>query len=245
MSDTGDSLTALLAQAGAGDARARDALFATLYDELHRLAEAQLRRSAGPITLGTTTLLHEAYVQLSKREQLSFPDRNRFFGDAARAMRGLILNYVRDRRAQKRGGELTFTSLDDTDVAAATPSEDLEPLDRALEELAALEPALAELVDLRVFCGLSFAEIATIRRTRLGQGPRAALHLPGRKGPHRVASSDRSASARCVVRAAGPTVACSCASASAASSRAAFTSPRPRFATASSSNALPRCHDGA
>jgi len=163
MSNTGDSLTALLAQADAGDARARDALFATLYDELHRLAESQLRRSAGPITLGTTTLLHEAYVQLSKREQLSFPDRNRFFGYAARAMRGLILNYVRDRRAQKRGGELTFTSLDDTDVAAATPAEDLEPLDRALEELAALEPALAELVDLRFFCGLSFAEIATIR----------------------------------------------------------------------------------
>jgi len=78
-------------------------------------------------------------------------------------MRGLILNYVRDRRAQKRGGELTFTSLDDTDVAAAMPSVDLEPLDRALEELATLEPALAELVDLRFFCGLSFAEIATIR----------------------------------------------------------------------------------
>jgi RNA polymerase sigma factor (TIGR02999 family) len=94
---------------------------------------------------------------------LSFPDRNRFFGYAARAMRGLILNYVRDRRAQKRGGELTFTSLDETDVAAATPSEDLEQLDHALVELAALEPTLAELVDLRFFCGLSFAEIATIR----------------------------------------------------------------------------------
>jgi DNA-directed RNA polymerase specialized sigma24 family protein len=78
-------------------------------------------------------------------------------------MRGLILNYVRDRRAQKRGGELTFTSLDDKDVAAAVPAEDLEALDRALGELAALEPALAELVDLRFFCGFSFAEIATIR----------------------------------------------------------------------------------
>jgi RNA polymerase sigma factor (TIGR02999 family) len=163
MSDTGDSLATLLARADAGDARARDPLFATLYDELHRLAEAQLRRSAAPITLGVTTLLHEAYLQLSKRGQLSFPDRNRFFGYASRAMRGLIVNYVRDRRAQKRGGGLTFTSLDETDAAAATPSEDLEGLDRALGELAALEPALAELVDLRFFCGLSFAEIATIR----------------------------------------------------------------------------------
>jgi RNA polymerase sigma factor (TIGR02999 family) len=163
VSNTGDSLTSLLALADAGDARARDALFATLYDELHRLAEAQLRRSGGSITLGATTLLHEAYLHVSKREQLSFPDRNRFFGYAARAMRGLILNYVRDRRAQKRGGELTFTSIDDTDVAAATPSEDLEQLNHALEELAALEPSLAELVDLRFFCGFSFTEIATIR----------------------------------------------------------------------------------
>jgi RNA polymerase sigma factor (TIGR02999 family) len=161
--NTGDSLTSLLAQADAGDARARDQLFATLYDELHRLAEAQLHRSHAPITLGATTLLHEAYLQVSNREQLSFPDRSRFFGYAARAMRGLILNYVRNRRAQKRGGELTFTSLDDADVAAATPAEDLEHLNHALEELAALEPSLAELVDLRFFCGFSFAEIAALR----------------------------------------------------------------------------------
>ena len=120
VSNSSNSLTALLAQADAGDPHARDQLFATLYDELHRLAEAQLRRSHGPITLGPTTLLHEAYLRVSSREQLSFPDRNRFFGYAARAMRGLILNYVRDRRAQKRGGELTFTSLEDTDVAAGT-----------------------------------------------------------------------------------------------------------------------------
>jgi RNA polymerase sigma factor (TIGR02999 family) len=163
MSNTNDSLTTLLAKADAGDVRARDILFATLYEELHHLAEAQLRRSAGPITLGATTLLHEAYLHVSRREQLSFPDRNRFFGYAARAMRGLILNYVRDRRAQKRGGELTFTSLDDKDLAAADPAEDLLSLDRALDELSALEPALAELVDLRFFSGFSFAEIATIR----------------------------------------------------------------------------------
>jgi RNA polymerase sigma factor (TIGR02999 family) len=163
VSNTGDSLTSLIAQADAGDARARDQLFATLYDELHRLAEAQLHRSPGRITLGPTTLLHEAYLQVSNREQLSFPDRNRFFGYAARAMRGLIVNYVRERRAQKRGGEMTFTSLPYTEFAAATPPEDLEPLNHALEELATLEPSLAELVDLRFFCGFSLAEIATLR----------------------------------------------------------------------------------
>lgn len=163
MPDPSDSFALLLGKADEGDARARDALFATLYDELHRLAQAQLRRSTGSVTLGATTLLHEAYLHISKREQLSFPDRNRFFGYAARAMRGLILNYARDRRAQKRGGELTFTSLNEMDVTAATPPEDLEELDRALGDLAGLEPTLAQLVDLRFFCGLSFAEIATIR----------------------------------------------------------------------------------
>jgi RNA polymerase sigma factor (TIGR02999 family) len=162
VNDSADSLASLLERAESGDRRAREALFAALYDELHRLAEGQLRRSHGPITLGATTLLHEAYLQLSKRGEVSFPDRNRFFGYAARAMRGLILNYVRDRRAQKRGGELTFTTLDDKDVAVER-SRELERLDAALEELAALEPALAELVDLRFFCGLSFAEIATLR----------------------------------------------------------------------------------
>ena len=156
-------MNTLLAKAASGDTRARDTLFATLYDELHRLAEAQLRRSGGPITLGATTLLHEAYLSVSHKEQLSFADRARFFGYAARAMRGLILNYVRDRQAQKRGGELTFTSLDNVSVAAYERPEELEQLDRALEELAALEPQLAELVDLRFFCGLSFSEIATIR----------------------------------------------------------------------------------
>ena len=163
VSDLTDSWGALLERAEAGDGSARAALFAALYDELHQLAEAQLRRSSGRITLGATTLLHEAYLHLSKREHLSFPDRGRFFGYAARAMRGLILNYVRDRRAQKRGGELTFTTLTDGDAVAAAPSPDLERLNEALEELAELEPALAELVDLRFFCGLSFAEIAGLR----------------------------------------------------------------------------------
>jgi RNA polymerase sigma factor (TIGR02999 family) len=158
-----DSVNSLLARADAGDVPARDALFEALYHELHRLAEAQLRRSGGPITLGTTTLLHEAYLSVSNRENLSFVDRNRFFGYAARAMRGLVLNYVRDRRVQKRGGELTFTSLDEANAAAYERPEELEQLDRALEELSALEPELAELVDLRFFGGLSFAEMASIR----------------------------------------------------------------------------------
>lgn len=163
MADTrGSSLAGMVAGADAGDADAKAALFTALYDDLHRLAQSHLRRSAGPLTLGATTLLHEAYLSIAGRDQTAFPDRNRFFGYASRAMRGLVINYVRDRRAIKRGGDLTFTTLDDQ-IAPAEAGPDLTAIGAALDELAAVEPALAELVDLKFFCGFSFVEIAEMR----------------------------------------------------------------------------------
>jgi RNA polymerase sigma factor (TIGR02999 family) len=158
-----DTLGALAARADTGDAEAKGALFTALYAELHRLAQSHLRRTAGPLTLGATTLLHEAYLDLAKRDAAAFPDRNRFLGYASRAMRGLVINYVRDKRVQKRGGDLTFVELDESRAAAADASAELEALDEALDELAALQPDLAELVDLKFFCGFSFAEIAAMR----------------------------------------------------------------------------------
>jgi RNA polymerase sigma factor (TIGR02999 family) len=166
MSDVPPSLTDLAARADGGDAQARDVLFETLYGELHRLAQSHLYRSGGPITLGATTLLHEAYLSLAQRDGLAFPDRNRFLGYASRAMRGLIIGYVRNRTALKRGGELTFASTDAIDEApAAETPEELEALGRALDELAQIEPELAELVDLKFFCGFSIPEIAALRAT--------------------------------------------------------------------------------
>jgi len=153
----------LVARADAGDARAKDALFTALYEELHRLAQAHLHRSGGHLTLGATTLLHEAYLDISRRSAVAFPDRNRFLGYASRAMRGLVIDYVRQRKAQKRGGELTFTSLSDLPIAPQEVPTDLERLGAALAELGTLDEALAELVDLKFFCGFSFAEIAALR----------------------------------------------------------------------------------
>jgi RNA polymerase sigma factor (TIGR02999 family) len=157
-----DAIAGVVARADAGDPAARKALFAALYEELHRLAQAHLRRSGGPLTLSATTLLHEAYLDIARRGDLAFPDRNRFLGYASRAMRGLIIEYVRNRTASKRGGELTFTTLPD-DAASAEPSVDLDRLDTALKDLASIDPALAELVDLKFFCGFSFTEIAAMR----------------------------------------------------------------------------------
>ncbi len=158
------TLAELSIRSEGGDSVAKDALFAALYSELHRLAEAQLFRSGGNLTLGATTLLHEAYLDISSRERLAFPDRGRFMAYASRAMRGLVIDYVRSRGARKRGGELTFTTLDDAAGPVADPV-DVEQLGLALDELALLDPALAELVDLKFFCGFSFREIAALRHT--------------------------------------------------------------------------------
>ncbi len=158
-----DSLSTLVSRATSGDAAAKDALFAALYAELHRLAQAHVHKSGGNLTLSPTTLLHEVYLEIASREALAFPDRNRFHGYASRAMRGLIIDYIRSRTAQKRGADLTFTTLDDA-VVSSSPTADIEQLGAALDELSALDPSLAELVDLKFFCGFSHAEIAALRR---------------------------------------------------------------------------------
>src|SRR3954451_73402 len=103
-------LTTLLASAELGDRAAADALFTALYGELHRMARRELSRRGAGVTLGATTLLHDAYLDISVRER-AFPDRNRFMGYASRVMRGLIIDYARNRHALKRGGQFEITSM--------------------------------------------------------------------------------------------------------------------------------------
>jgi len=158
-----EALSRLLASAEAGDGSAADALFAALYAELHSLASRQLARSAGSVTMGTTTLLHEAYLSLSRRDALAFPDRDRFMGYAARVMRGLLIDYVRARKAQKRGGLFEIAPLADEMAEAVDEGDRLAAIGAAIDDLAVLDPALAQLVDLKFFCGFSFVEIAAMR----------------------------------------------------------------------------------
>jgi RNA polymerase sigma factor (TIGR02999 family) len=155
-------LDALIQRADQADTIAAEELFAMLYHELHRLAEQHLRRSGSSITLGPTTLLHEAYLNITGRDGVAFADRSRFLAYASRAMRGLVIDYARRRRAKKRGRHLEITLADEEAPAGGTAGE-LEQLSDALDELAKLEPMLAELVDLHFFCGFPFAEIATLR----------------------------------------------------------------------------------
>lgn len=183
------SMAALLAGAERGGLNGgqADTLFAALYRELHRLARRELHRGFGPLTLSATTLLHETYIDLCARG-LHFPDRGRFFAYAARAMRGLIVNHVRERRAVKRGGEFHFTSFDATGVADHMAAVDrLGPLSDALDALAQADPALAELVELKYFCGFDLVEIASMRgvneRTAQRHWDKARMFLKRALGP--------------------------------------------------------------
>jgi len=149
--------------AAAGDERVvADALFGTLYAELHRLARRELSRQ-GPGALGVTTLLHEAYLSISGREGTVFVDHARFMAYAARVMRGLIIDDVRRRKSEKRGGLFEITSLAVDHADSPNDPRSLIMISDALDELSEIEPGLAEVVDLKFFCGFSFAEIAAMR----------------------------------------------------------------------------------
>lgn len=175
------TISSLIAAAEQGDAAARQELFAALYAELHRLARRELARPGADVSLGVTTLLHEAYLDIAGRAAASFPDRARFMGYASRVMRGLIIDHVRHHRAQKRGGQFELTSMDTEVAENVRAMPELTRISEALDELATTDAALAELVDLKFFCGLSFDEIAAMRgvseRTVQRQWEKARIYL--------------------------------------------------------------------
>jgi RNA polymerase sigma factor (TIGR02999 family) len=146
-----------------GESLATKELFEALYGELHTIAEHSIRRGGSELTLGPTTLIHEAYLSVAGRDAAAFADKPRFLGYASRAMRGLVIDYARRRNAKKRarGFEITLTGADL--APPEPPGADLDALDEALGQLAAWAPSLAEVVDLHFFGGFTFAEIGEIR----------------------------------------------------------------------------------
>lgn len=175
-----DAIPTLIERAERGEPGVTEALFEALYAELHRLSKRQLARHSGAITLGATTLLHEAYLDIAARSANAYPDAARFMGYAARVMRGLIIDYARSHHAQKRGGRFEITSL----AAAhehAIDERELMDISDALDELSSIDRSLAEIVDLRFFCGFSFAEIASTQgiseRTAQRRWEKARIYL--------------------------------------------------------------------
>jgi len=152
------------ADASTGTVDARAELFTALYTQLRQIARSALRHSGPQLTVSPTTLLHEAYLKISAGDAVQFPDRSRFMAYASRSMRRLVIDFVRERCALKRGAAFEITSMPTEAANVAIDDErELERLSEALDELVTVDAALAELVDLKFFCGFSFAEIAAMR----------------------------------------------------------------------------------
>jgi RNA polymerase sigma factor (TIGR02999 family) len=151
------------AEAGSpGERDANAKLFAALYADLRRLADRELRRFPAA-AVSPTTLVHEAYLNLANRDGVHFADPGKCLGYVARAMRGVLIDFSRRHQAVKRGSEFKIVELNTQIGEDLSDDESLRHLSGALDELAQHEPALAELVDLKYFCGFSFGEIAKLR----------------------------------------------------------------------------------
>ena len=163
MTEAGE-ITVLLDAAHKGDRGAMDRVLATLYQELHTMARRQLAGQQGH-TLDATSLVHEAYLKLIGRGTgaAQFDDRAHFFAYAASAMRSVVVDYARQRLAQKRGGDLhRVTDLPEDIEGGIRLDEDMLGLDTALTRLTAVDPRLTHVVELRYFAGLSELEIAAL-----------------------------------------------------------------------------------
>jgi len=154
-------LTELLGRIQAGDTQARDALFAAAYGELHRLAHARLRDGGRDTVMDTTCLVHESYLRFVRAGELRAEDRRAFFAYASQVMRSVIVNSVRERIAQKRGGERPPHTIS-TRLGAEVPhaEETILAVHQALEALQKADPRLAQVAQMRYFGGYSEQEIA-------------------------------------------------------------------------------------
>jgi len=155
-------VTQLLQRIEQGDALAAESLLPLVYDELRQLAARQLSRERAGHTLNPTALVHEAYLRLVPQSDAApqWSSRGHFFGAAAEAMRRVLVDHARRKRAEKRGGGRHFVSLDEHDIAAPGRRRDLLALDAALTQFEQEQPQLAALVKLRYFAGLTMPQAA-------------------------------------------------------------------------------------
>ncbi len=152
-------ITRILSAIEQGDPSAAEQLMPLIYDELRKLAAQKMAQEAHGQTLQATALVHEAYVRLVDGEQAKHWDsRGHFFAAAAEAMRRILIENVRRKRAQKRGGGVRPLELADADLAVENSTVDLLALSDAIELLAAEDPVAADLAKVRIFAGLSVDE---------------------------------------------------------------------------------------
>jgi RNA polymerase sigma factor (TIGR02999 family) len=165
MNDHDVPLTQLLALAAAGERGALDRVFEALYPDLRRIAHARLRAQGGVAHLDTTSLVHESFLRLVDVAELALTDRKHFFTYAAKTMRNIIIDFAREHLAERRGGGQAALHLD-TQLANELPAADgdatLMRINDALLALEAVDPALAQIVEMRYFAGYSEIEVAEL-----------------------------------------------------------------------------------
>lgn len=152
-------VTMLLEAARAGNPQAVSQLFELVYDDLRHIARAKLRHRPDGMILQTTGLVHEAYLRLVSLKRLELHDKLHFLTYAARVMRSVVVDLVRQQRAERHGGGITFVSLD-TEPGTPTGGDEVLRVHEALLELAAVEERLVRVVEMRYFVGMGYAEIA-------------------------------------------------------------------------------------
>lgn len=158
-------VTSLLDRWNTGDQQAMQELLILVYGELRQMADRALRHERDDHTLQPTALVHELYLRFSGLRDMRVDSRRHFYGAAAEAMRRILVDHARMRRAQKRGGASAFkVSLEDVpeSLLAGAPGLDVERLDDALHALAKVAPDKVRVVELRYFAGLSVEETATV-----------------------------------------------------------------------------------
>lgn len=157
----GSHVVGLLAAVRRGDPSAADELFGLLYPDLRQLAHSRLRRSGSLTLLDTTSLVHEAYLRLFKAGTLEAGDRGQFMAYAARVMRSVVVDFVRRRAADRRGGNAPHIGLDgEADALSDTREREVVRIDEALGELATIDERMVRVVEMRFFAGMTEDEVA-------------------------------------------------------------------------------------
>ncbi len=164
--DEAGEVTILLQAWSEGDRAAGDRLFAIVYGELRRLAASQIRRSAVPVTIQATEVIHEAYFRLAQQDRTDWKSRAHFYAMAATVIRRVLLDYARHRLAERRDRrqEVPLDNSPEPVAMSLERADELVQLDAALHELSALDPRRARVVELRYFAGLGVADIAEVLR---------------------------------------------------------------------------------
>lgn len=167
-SSSPQSITQLLVDWSNGDQAALNQLMPLVYQELRRMARRYMRNERAGHTWRTTDLVHEAYVRLTRYEEIKWQERAHFFAIAATEMRRVLVDHAKAKARAKRGGNVLTISLDSETLTLADPASaradhflNLLALDRAITELGRLAPRKAKVVDMRVFGGMKNEEIAT------------------------------------------------------------------------------------